>query len=66
MENSKTAQTEGKPGYKRGPAAAEYVGISHSSFRNYVKSGLLPQPVRPIPRRPVWRVSDLDAFLASL
>ena len=30
-----------------------------------VKAGKYPQPLRPTPRRPVWRKSDIDALIAS-
>ena len=50
----------------RGDAAASYLGMSRSNFQKLVKSGRLPQPIRITPKRPVWRVSGLDDFLARL
>ena len=39
--------------------------ISKSAFLNGVRAGKYPQPVRPLPRRPVWKKSDIDSLLAS-
>ena len=40
--------------------------ISKSGFLSAVRSGKYPQPARLSPRRPVWRQTSLDAFIAAL
>lgn len=66
MKNSQPEPTEGKPAFLRAPDAAARLGMSHSTFRIQVKAGRLPQPVRISPKRPVWKVRELDAFIESL
>jgi predicted DNA-binding transcriptional regulator AlpA len=46
--------------------AAELFGMKKATFANRVKAGVFPQPIRLSPRRPVWRESDLAAFIAKL
>ena len=50
----------------RGPEAAKRLGIGFSNFQVQVKAGKLPQPIRVSPRRPMWRVADLDAVVQAL
>jgi predicted DNA-binding transcriptional regulator AlpA len=45
--------------------AAEYVGVSPTTFDRMVKDGLMPQPIR-IYGRTVWDVRKLDAAFAAL
>ena len=40
--------------------------ISKSAFLTGVKTGKFPQPVRPSPKRPVWKTSDIAALIAVL
>lgn len=40
------------------------MGISSRSWRRLVDAGLAPQPVR-LGRRVLWRVDELDAWLAA-
>jgi predicted DNA-binding transcriptional regulator AlpA len=44
--------------------AATTLGISCRSWRRLVDAGLAPQPVR-LGRRVLWRVDELDAWLAA-
>jgi hypothetical protein len=47
-----------------GAAARVKLGISR--FRTLVAAGKIPPPIRLTPKRPVWRESDLAAFIAKL
>lgn len=42
------------------------LGICKSTWTNGVRSGKYPQPIRISPKRPVWRKSDVLAFVATL
>jgi predicted DNA-binding transcriptional regulator AlpA len=50
----------------KAPQAAEALGLKHSTFLNQVKKGIFPRPIYLSPRRPVWRESDLAAFIQAL
>ncbi len=49
-----------------GPNAAAYLGTSNSNFQKLVKAGKMPAPIRLASQRPVWRLADLNNFIASL
>jgi predicted DNA-binding transcriptional regulator AlpA len=49
----------------RAKAAAEYLGITKSSFWRWVREGRIPKGVHLSARAVVWRKSVLDAFIAS-
>jgi excisionase family DNA binding protein len=46
-------------------AAAQYVGVSRTTFLRWVADGRIPKGVRLSARAIVWRKSVLDAFIAS-
>ena len=67
MENLQSPIVDNKPcALLRGSDACQYLGMGRVNFQKFVKLGVLPQPVRITPKRPVWRVTDLDAYLAGL
>lgn len=45
---------------------AKELRMGRSTWTNGVKSGKYPQPIRLSPKRPVWRKSDVLAFIATL
>ena len=50
----------------RAPLAAQYVGASESTFREWVSRGLMPTPHRPPDPRSnmvVWFIEELDEYL---
>lgn len=46
--------------------AAHYLGISVSTFRDQVRKGNMPAPVRITPGRVVWDRQGLDRFADNL
>jgi predicted DNA-binding transcriptional regulator AlpA len=44
---------------------AQKLGISTTSVWRMKRDGLLPPQVRLTPHKTVWRVADIDAWLAS-
>ncbi|MFZ4539885.1 MAG: helix-turn-helix transcriptional regulator [Propionivibrio sp.] len=46
--------------------ASARVNLGLTRFRALVKAGRIPGPIRITPKRPVWRESDLAAFIAKL
>jgi predicted DNA-binding transcriptional regulator AlpA len=47
--------------------AAEILGYAHpDSLRKAIRSGRLPQPIKLGPTRHVYRLSDLEAYIANL
>ena len=51
-------------GLVRAREGAQVLRISRATFWRYVKLGLLPRGIRLTPRCTVWRMADLDAFVA--
>jgi predicted DNA-binding transcriptional regulator AlpA len=48
------------------PLAAQYVGLSVSTFCKHVRRGEAPRPVRFPGKRVVWLRDDLDKWLDRL
>lgn len=46
--------------------AAARCNLGLTRFRSLVKAGKIPGPIRLTPKRPVWRESDLAAFIKAL
>ncbi len=46
--------------------AAQYIDVSRSTFRAYVKAGRIPQPLKPSNGVTLWRREWLDKFLADV
>ena len=51
-------------GLIRAREGASILRVSRATFWRYVSLGLLPRGVRLTPRCTVWRVADLEAFVA--
>ena len=51
-------------GLVRAREGAQVLRISRATFWRYVKLGLLPRGIRLTARCTVWRVADLEAFVA--
>ena len=51
-------------GLVRAREGAAILRVSRATFWRYVKLGLLPRGIRLTPRCTVWRMADLDAFVA--
>ena len=51
-------------GLVRAREGAAILRVSVSSYWRYVQQGLLPRGIRLTPRCTVWRMADLDAFVA--
>ena len=51
-------------GLVRPREAAAILRVSKSTFWRYVQIGLLPKAIKLTPRCSVWRLSDIDAFVA--
>ena len=51
-------------GLVRAREGAAILRVSLSSYWRYVQQGLLPRGIRLTPRCTVWRMADLDAFVA--
>lgn len=47
----------------RSKDAAEFLGISKSTFLRWVREGYIPQGVRLSTRCTVWRIKNLEEFL---
>jgi predicted DNA-binding transcriptional regulator AlpA len=45
--------------------AAEYVGVSPTTFDRMIQDGLMPGPI-PIYTRKVWDIRELDEAFAAL
>ena len=52
-------------GLVRAREGAAILRVSVSSYWRYVQQGLLPRGIRLTPRCTVWRMADLDAFVAQ-
>ena len=61
MESSKIIDGGGLVRAREGAAILR---VSLSTYWRYVQQGLLPRGIRLTPRCTVWRLSDLDAFVA--
>ena len=61
MESSKIIDGGGLVRAREGAAILR---VSLSTFWRYVKLGLLPRGIRLTARCTVWRMADLDAFVA--
>ena len=46
--------------------AAERLGIKPATFRNRVRAGKYPAPIRVSPKRPKWTEATLVALIQSL
>ena len=46
--------------------AAQYLDMSRSTFRAYVKAGKIPQPLKPSQGVSLWRKEWLDRYLDEL
>ena len=62
MDTSKHFFLDG--GLVRAREAAQVLRVSRATYWRYVKLGLLPRGVRLTARCTVWRVADLEAFVA--
>ena len=51
-------------GLARAREGARILRVSRATFWRYVKLGLLPRGIRLTARCTVWRVADLEAFVA--
>ena len=51
-------------GLARAREGAAILRVSRATFWRYVKLGLLPRGIRLTARCTVWRVADLEAFVA--
>ena len=51
-------------GLVRAREGAAILRVSRATFWRYVKLGLLPRGIRLTARCTVWRMADLDAFVA--
>ena len=61
MESSKIIEGGGLVRAREGAAILR---VSRATFWRYVKLGLLPRGIRLTARCTVWRVADIDAFVA--
>ena len=52
-------------GLVRAREGAAILRVSRATFWRYVKLGMLPRGIRLTPRCTVWRMADLDAFVAQ-
>ena len=52
------------PHVLRAKQAAAYLGIHEKTVWQWAREGRLPQPIRQGRRCSVWKVEDLDAYLA--
>ena len=62
MDTSKHSFLDG--GLVRAREGAQVLRVSRATFWRYVGLGLLPRGVRLTARCTVWRVADLEAFVA--
>ena len=62
IDTSKHSIIDG--GLVRAREGAAILRVSRATFWRYVKLGLLPRGIKLTPRCSVWRVADLDAFVA--
>jgi len=46
-------------------AVAQWLGVGRSTVRRWVSLGRFPPPYRLSPRRLVWRVGDVQTWLAA-
>ena len=44
----------------------QILGVSESTVRRYVKSGLIPQGIKQSARVTVWKSDDIQKYLDSL
>ena len=51
-------------GLVRAREGAAILRVSRATFWRYVKLGMLPRGIRLTPRCTVWRVADIEAFVA--
>lgn len=50
----------------RDKSAAQYLNVSRTKFRELVKQGRIPQPLKPSEGISIWRKEWLDRFLDEL
>ena len=63
LDTSKQSIVSGG-GLVRAREGAAILRVSRATFWRYVKLGLLPRGIRLTARCTVWRMADLDAFVA--
>ena len=63
LDTSKQSIIDGG-GLARAREGAAILRVSRSTFWRYVQQGLLPRGIRLTARCTVWRVADLEAFVA--
>lgn len=49
----------------RDKEVADLLSIGRSTVWLYASSGVLPKPIKLSPRVSVWRLSDIESFIAS-
>ena len=45
--------------------AYNYLGVSKSTFYNYIDKGLIPKGIKKAGKQPYWNKQDLEKFLKS-